>query len=672
MELGETTLIIALLLTVYALIAHIIGIWKKKDELFVSARIAIIGIAVLTTIASIWLFYLFITRNFQYEYVALYSSLDLPMLYTISAFWGGADGSLLLWAWLITLYIAVIAARGKSYDNLIKHAMPIILITLAYFFYMLLTVSRPFRMLDFMPLDGNGLNPILQDPGMLFHPTTLFWGYAGVLIPFALMIAGIYLADDTWTYRARRWALWAWLGLALGNMFGSWWAYTVLNWGGFWGWDPVENASFLPWLTMTAFYHSIMITERKGGMKFWNILLILFTWELTVYGTLLTRSGIIASVHTFGQSVTAPYYINYMIVVLAATLALVAWKYNTIKSKKVLESFVSREGSFLYNNWIFMAATVSVLWGTTYPLLSEAFRGYKVMVGPSFYNQVNVPLGIALLFLMGICPLIAWRKASVSHLKRNFAKPLAAAVIAVIIAFTLGMRDLYALTAAVAGSVLVLSTHFLDFSRIVNKQKKLEDAGPLMNISRAFWNNRRKLGGYMCHIGILMIIVSATGAVVYEQTKTFNIRVGGTYSIGDYEFKLTNIGQYSEVNREVQAAYFDVYKNGKRILTKATALMYHYAKQGSTNVKPMAYTVGIDDLYFSAQAITADSATVKIKVMPLMFLMWLGGFHVLILGILICLSTVVPIRQKRNIEDINIDEDIKQKTVSIDHGESVL
>ncbi|MFZ3166926.1 MAG: cytochrome c-type biogenesis CcmF C-terminal domain-containing protein [Candidatus Methanoperedens sp.] len=660
MELGETTLIIALLLTVYALIAHIIGIWKKKKELIDSGRIAIIGIAILTTIASIWLFNLFINRNFQYEYVALYSSLDLPMIYTISAFWAGADGSLLLWAWLISIYIAVIAVRGKSYDNLMKHAMVIILVTLSYFFYMLLTVSRPFRMLDFLPVDGNGLNPLLQDPGMLFHPTTLFWGYAGVLIPFALMIAGIYLADDTWTYRARRWALWAWLGLALGNMFGSWWAYTVLNWGGFWGWDPVENASFLPWLTLTAFYHSTMITERKGGMKFWNILLILFTWELTVYGTLLTRSGIIASVHTFGQSVTAPYYINYMIVVLAATLALVAWKYNTIKSKKVLESFVSREGSFLFNNWIFIAATVSVLWGTTYPLLSEAFRGYKVMVGPSFYNQVNVPLGMALLFLMAICPLIAWRKASVSHLKRNFAKPLAIAGIAMVIAFAIGIRDFYALFVAVAGSVLVVSTHVLDFSRIVNKQKKLEDAGTMKNISKAFWNNRRTLGGYMCHIAILMIIVSATGAVVYEKAQTFNMRVGGTYTVGDYDFKLTNIDQYPQDNRDVQAAYFDVYKNGEIILTKATALMYHYAKQDNINVKPMAYTVGIDDLYFSAQAITADGATVKLKVMPLMFLMWLGGFHVLILGILICLSTVVPIRRKITSDDININQTIKK------------
>ncbi|MCZ7399178.1 MAG: cytochrome c biogenesis protein CcsA [Candidatus Methanoperedens sp.] len=663
MELGETTLIIALILSVYALVAHIIGIWKKKNELFDSARIAIIGIAVLTTIASIWLFNLFITRNFQYEYVAIYSSLDLPMAYTLSAFWAGADGSLLLWAWLISIYIAVIAARGKSYDNLIKHAMPVILITLTYFFYMLLTVSRPFRMLDFMPADGNGLNPLLQDPGMFFHPPTLFWGYAGVIIPFALMVAGIYLSDDTWTYRARRWALWAWLGLALGNMFGSYWAYTVLNWGGFWGWDPVENASFLPWLTMTAFYHSTMITERKGGMKFWNILLILFTWELTVYGTLLTRSGIIASVHTFGQSVTAPYYINYMIVVLAATLMLVAWKYDSIRSKKVFESFVSREASFLYNNWIFMAATASVLWGTTYPLLSEAFRGYKVMVGPSFYNQINVPLGIALLFLMAICPLIAWRKASVSHLKRNFTRPLVAAVVAMFIAFALGIRDFYALFVAVAGTVLVVSTHLLDISRIVNKQKKLEDAGTLKNISRAFMNNRRTFGGYMCHIAILMIIVAAAGAVVYEQAQTFNMRAGGTYSVGDYDFKLTKIDQFAQNNRDVQAAYFDVYKNGEKVLTKAEARMYHYAKQESTNVKPMAYTVGIDDLYFSAQAITADSATVKIKVMPMMFLMWIGGFYVLILGILICISTVVPIRQRTISDDVNINQNV-QKTIT--------
>ncbi|VVB95834.1 Uncharacterised protein [uncultured archaeon] len=661
MELGETALIVALILTIYSVAAHILGIWKKKKELFDSARIAIIGIAVLLTIASIWLFNLFITRNFQYEYVALYSSLDLPMAYTISAFWAGADGSLLLWAWLISIYIAVIAARGKSYDNLIKHAMPVILATLAYLLFMLLTVSRPFRMLDFIPTDGNGLNPLLQDPGMFFHPPTLFWGYAGVIIPFALMIAGIYLSDNTWTYRARRWALWAWLGLALGNMFGSYWAYTVLNWGGFWGWDPVENASFLPWLTLTAFYHSTMIQERKDGMKFWNILLILLTWELTVYGTLLTRSGIIASVHTFGQSITAPYYINYMVVVAAATLILVAWKYNSIKSKKIFESFVSREASFLYNNWIFMASTASVLWGTTYPLLSEALRGYKVMVGPTFYNQINVPLGIALLLLMGICPLIAWRKASVSHLERNFTKPLAAAVIIMAVTFVLGIRDMYA-QIAVFGSVLVISTHLVDISRIVKKQKKIEDRGALKNFSRAFWNNRRTFGGYMCHIAILMIIVSAAGAVVYEKAETFNIRVGSTVSLGDYDLKMTKIDQYTKDNREVTAGLFDVYKNGEKVLTNANARMYYYEKQDSTNVKPMAYTVGMDDLYFSAQAFAGDSATVKIKVMPMMFLMWIGGFYVLILGILVCVSTTVPIRNKIS-DEMNINITNKMENV---------
>jgi len=646
-ELGETTLSFALVLSVYALLAHIFGLWKKKDEFFDSARVTIIGIAVLLTIASLWLFNLFVTRNFQYEYVALYSSLDLPLVYTVSAFWAGADGSLLLWAWLISIYIAVIAVRGKSYDNLVRHAMPVVLVTLAYFIYMLLTVSRPFRRLDFVPVDGNGLNPLLQDPGMFFHPPTLFLGYAGVIIPFAFMIAGVYLVDDTWIYRTRRWALWAWLGLSLGNMFGSYWAYTVLNWGGFWGWDPVENASFLPWLTLTAFYHSTMIQERKGGMKFWNILLILFTWELVVYGTLLTRSGIIDSVHTFGQSVTAPYYIYYMIVVLAGTLMLLVWRYNSIKSKKIFESFVSREASFLYNNWIFIASASSVLWGTTYPLLSEAFRGYKVMVGPSFYNQVNVPLGIALLFLMGICPIIAWRKASVFHLKRNFFRPFMAAVVAMVVAFVLGIRELYALFVGVGGVVLVISTHLVDASRIVRRQKKVEDRGFLRNVLGAFWKNRRTFGGYICHIAIVMIIVSATGAVVYEQAKTLNMKVGDVYSVGEYDFKLTKIIHYSKNNKDVTAGLFDVYKNGEKVLTEANARMYYYGKQDTTSVKPMAYRVGIDDIYFSAQAFTADSVTVKIKIIPFMFLMWVGGFYVLIAGILICLSTVVPVKRRK-------------------------
>ena len=282
------------------------------------------------------------------------------------------------------------------------------------------------------------------------------------------------------------------------------------------------------------------------------------------------------------------------------------------------------------------------------------------MVGPSFYNQINVPLGIALLFLMGICPLIAWRKASVSHLKRNFTMPLAAAIAAMVIGFIIGIRDFYALLVATGGTALVISTHLLDVSRIVNKQKKVEDKGLLKNISSAFWNNRRTFGGYLCHMGILLIIISAAGAVVYEKMETFNMRVGDTARVGDYDFSLTKIDQSSKNNRQVTAALFNVYKNGERVLTDAEARMYYYPKQESTNVKPMAYTVGIDDLYFSAQAITADHTTLKIKVMPMMFLMWIGGFYVLILGILVCLSTVVPIRQRKVLDGININQDIKK------------
>jgi cytochrome c-type biogenesis protein CcmF len=339
----------------------------------------------------------------------------------------------------------------------------------------------------------------------------------------------------------------------------------------------------------------------------------------------------------------------------------VAWKYHTIKSKKIFESFVSREASFLYNNWIFIASVASVLWGTTYPLLSEAFRGYKVMVGPSFYNQVNVPLGIALLFLMGICPLMAWRKASISHLKRNFSKPLIGALAAMIFAFAFGIREMYALIAAVAGSVVVISTHLLDISRLVKRQKKVEDRGLLKNVSSTFWKNRRTFGGYLCHIAILMIIVSATGAVVYEKEETLNMRIGGTYRVGDYDFTLTKIDKYTKNNKQVTAGLFDVYKNGEKVLTDANARMYYYPKQDSTNVKPMAYRVGADDLYFSAQAFSDDSVTVRIKVMPLMFLMWIGGFYILIPGILISISTGVPVRKRRIIESTVPENNIKKE-----------
>ncbi|HIH43916.1 MAG TPA: heme lyase CcmF/NrfE family subunit [Candidatus Methanoperedenaceae archaeon] len=625
---------------------YIIGIWNKREELFNSGKIAIMMAGVSSTIAAIWLFKLLIGLDFQNEYVASYTSRDLPFVYILSAFWAGSAGSLLLWAWLIAIFAAIIVVR-KKHDELTRYAMPVIMLTQAYFFYMLATVADPFRRLSFIPPDGNGLNPLLQDPGMFFHPPTLFIGYAGFIIPFAYMIAGVYLGRSDWIYSIRRWTLFAWLFLTLGNFFGSYWAYTVLNWGGYWGWDPVENASFLPWLTATAFYHSTMIQERKDGMKIWNILLILFTWELVVYGTLLTRSGIISSVHTFGQSTIAPYFIYYMIFALALTLILLTWKYEELRSKKIFESFASRESSFLANNWLFIASTASVLWGTTYPLLSEAVRGYKVMVGPSFYNQINVPIGIALVLLMAVCPIVAWRKASLTHLKKSYVKPVLAGIIFTAFMFILGVRNPYAMI-TVFGSVFAVATHVVDLGR---KYHRAEDADTLRRLAMTAWDNRRTVGGYICHLSAILIVIGVAGSALYETTETFTLYGGQQYALGGYTFALKNLDTYNKDNKEVASAFIDVYKDSTQIGT-GEASIYYFAKQKDTIVKPYALLDGYTDIYFSAQSVSPNSASVKIKVIPLMVLIWTGGY-LLIIGIIVSLSTVVVNRRRT---DVNIQK----------------
>lgn len=294
MEIGQLVITITLMLSVYSAAVYIAGIITKNERFIKSGQMAVYLIAALTTIASALLLMAFINRDFQVLYVAMYSSSDLPFFYTVSAFWAGGEGSLLLWIWLISIFAAVLIYREPR-DDLLKHSMVVLMAILSYFLYLLVFLSNPFNRLDFVPPDGQGLNPLLQDPGMVFHPPTLFIGYAGFFIPFAFAIAGLYLGNGDWVYRIRRWTLFSWLFLSFGNILGSYWAYTMLNWGGYWGWDPVENASFMPWLTATAFFHSFMIQERKDGLKIWNFLLIMFTFELVLLGTLLTRSGIISA-----------------------------------------------------------------------------------------------------------------------------------------------------------------------------------------------------------------------------------------------------------------------------------------------------------------------------------------------------------------------------------------
>ncbi|MDN5348061.1 MAG: cytochrome c-type biosis protein CcmF [Clostridia bacterium] len=408
-EIGSLALLLALAISFYSLAGLYLGEKTGNEPLAASARGGILAIAFLVTIASLLLFYSLARSDFSVLYVQKYTSAGLPLLYKLTAFWAGNTGSLLLWAWILSLYSAVVAWRRGP---ILLWVNIILLVNQAFFLVLLNFVASPFlRTPGPVPLEGNGLNPLLQNPGMLLHPLTLYLGYVGFAVPFAFAMAALILrrADDAWIRATRRWSVLAWMFLTLGNLYGAQWAYLELGWGGYWGWDPVENASFIPWLTATAFIHSVMIQERKDMLKIWNIALITITYLLTLFGTFLVRSGVLTSVHDFSNTSLGTYFLTFIVVMLVFSLYLILDRRHLLQEGREFEAYLSRESSFLLNNLLLVGAAFAVFWGTVFPLVSEAVRGIKVTVGPPFFNQVTGPILLAVLFAMGVCPLIAWQ-----------------------------------------------------------------------------------------------------------------------------------------------------------------------------------------------------------------------------------------------------------------------
>ncbi|MFB6095196.1 MAG: heme lyase CcmF/NrfE family subunit, partial [Halodesulfurarchaeum sp.] len=441
----------------------------------------------------------------------------------------GQSGSLLLWTGFLAVFAAVVA-RTKDVPKLSGYASAVIMLT-QVFFLVLLLVSDPFqRTVDAYnlarpPADGIGLNPLLQNPGMFFHPPTLYAGYAGFVIPFAFAVAGLLTRDESWVEHTRRWTIFAWLFLSIGILIGAWWAYVILGWGGYWAWDPVENASLLPWLTGTAFLHSVMIQERRGRLRIWNHLLIVGTYLLTIYGVFLTRSGIVTSVHSFSRSAIAPYFVAFMAIAVVSWGALLAWRWEDVTVDGPLsDSIVSKEVSFLLNNLVLLGLTFVVFWGTSFPFLSTLLLGSKVSIGTTFYNELTPPLAVPLLVLLGICPLIPWQRASLSQLRERFALPAWGGLVA-------GVAGAW-LYRPVAGLVLgvvlfVVGTHVYDTYRTYRVSVLHErEMGRAARFLRMVWNNRRRYGGYVVHIGVLFIVVGITWSTVFAVSETVSVGPG--------------------------------------------------------------------------------------------------------------------------------------------------
>ena len=648
-DLGYIALFLALVASVYSVIAFIFGERNRHLAMLASAKNSLLVVCGLVSVAVAALAYSLVTHDFQIEYVASYTSRTLSLPYLISALWAGNDGSLLFWGWLLSIFAAVVVLQKRDMGKaLVPYASSIIMVTEAFFLILLVWVANPFQRLPFVPADGNGLNPLLQNPGMLFHPPLLLAGYVGFTIPFAFAMAALLTRrlGDEWLITIRRWTLLTWLILGVGNILGAWWAYVELGWGGYWAWDPVESAGFMPWLVATAFLHSIMMQRRRGILKVWNMVLIILTFTLSIFGTFLTRSGILSSVHSFGDSTLGPFFSVFMGVALIGSLGLLFYRSGELQGETEMESLVSRESTFLLNNLLLVGAAFATFLGTIFPLISEAVRGVKINVGPPFFNQVNVPIFLATILLAGICTLIGWRQASVKNLLRHFLWPLVAAVILGIVLFIFGIREVYALIAfPVCGFVLL--TILYEWWRGTRARHHVRNE----NYLKAFWglvgSNRPRYGGYIVHIGIIILAIGIAASSLYSVDKEVSIKPGESIAINNYNLVYESKDSFQTAGKNVDTTTLSVYHQGKLIgqLTPEKYLQLS-DQQGVTEVAIRSTL--LEDLYVILLGFDADGTTAfKVLVNPMVSWIWIGGVIFMLGG----LVAFWPERQKLPVQN---------------------
>jgi cytochrome c-type biogenesis protein CcmF len=633
-EIGEYSLLLGLGVSAYAAVASIWGARTGGKQMIKSAEYAMAALFALLCIASIALFRALYGNDFSIEYVYSYTNRDLGWFYRITAFWAGQEGSLLFWSWILGLFSLMVILQNANKNRIMMPYVVFILAVTQVFFLVLMNIPSPvFGRMEVLPPDGHGLNPMLQNPGMVFHPPSLYLGYVGFSIPFAFAMAALFTGHlgDVWIRTTRRWTIFSWLFLTLGNLLGANWAYVELGWGGYWAWDPVENASFMPWLTGTAFLHSVMIQEKKDMLKTWNVSLISLTFVLTIFGTFLTRSGLISSVHSFGQSTVGTYFGVFLIVVILFSVVMIAWRLPLLRSSNSLDSMLSREASFLFNNLMLVGAAFAVFWGTMFPMISELVRGEKITVGPPFFNQVMTPIGLALLALTGICPLIAWRKATLSNTEKNFLIPLIITVTGSMIIWGFGVRELtpwISLTIC----VFVASTIFTEVFKGVMARAGGGKENYMTALFSLIWKNKRRYGGYIIHIGVVMTFVGFTGSW-YNQDKEASIFPGGKISIKDYTLTYYKY-DYTKPKETVEEAVATmlVEKGGKRIGWVLPERNTYFSKniQGDMMPQPASevaiYSTMVEDLYVIFASLNEDgSATFKVHVNPLVKWLWIGS-----------------------------------------------
>ncbi len=657
---GSFSLLLALVLCVYTLLSGTLSLWAiaynrplavAPERLRETSRRAGLASFVAVTCAAFALVWAAFTNDFSVDYILHHSSIALIGPYKFSSIWSGQEGSLLLWAWLLAGYGFVLRIRHKTDVTLHAYASTILSAVQIFFLVLVVFVASPFALVPggVAPADGFGLNPLLQYPEMAIHPPMLYLGYVGFSVPFAFALGALMMRypGEKWIHITRRWTMVTWLFLTCGIILGMHWAYAVLGWGGYWGWDPVENASLMPWLAGTAFLHSVMMQEKRGMMKIWNVWLIFVTFMLTILGTLLTRSGLVSSVHAFAQSSIGNWFIGFLLIVLSVCLFTFLYNRDHLKAENQFESLVSRESSFLFNNLVLLTACFVVLWGTLFPVLSEFVQGSKVTMGAPFYNRVAVPIGLFLIFLTGVGPLLAWRSTSLRAIRRNFILPCLAILVTAAVLMIAGVRpwldddptsSIYALVcfALGAGVITAITAEFLRGANVVRTQTSKGLVASAVLLTR---RNTRRYGGYLIHFGVVVMFIGLAGTA-FNQSRELEMGYGDSIQLNGYKILCQSFSQDSNANYDTDFALLDVFHNGKKItrLTPERRVYFPDTDHAQVSTIVAIHSTLASDLYIVYEGNNPDNNKPIIKVFlnPLVNWIWIG-VGVVIFGTLIAL-----------------------------------
>jgi cytochrome c-type biogenesis protein CcmF len=643
--IGTASLLIALVLAVWGGVAPLLAARTGRAGLFTSARAAILGQFALVSVASVTLIYALVATDFSIKYVAMNTTRATPIYYRVTGLWGALEGSLLLWEWILIIFSGLLAwVYRDRHRELMPWVMMIFSLVSAFFLSVMTFASNPFERVFPVPPDGRGLNPLLEDANMLTHPPLLYTGFVGLTVPYAFAMAALITGrlDEAWASTTRRWTVTAWLFLTLGNLVGAWWSYHVLGWGGYWAWDPVENAAFMPWLPATAFLHSIQVQERRRMLKVWNISLIILAFSLTIFGTFLTRSGILSSIHAFSSGPVGMIFLGFLALVVIASFGLLAWRADRLRGQPEMDSMVSRESAFLLNNVVLVSALFTIFLGTVFPLLSEALAGVTVSVGAPYFNWITTPLFLVLVFLMGVGPLIAWRKASLDNLRRNFLWPAGLSLAAGLALFGWRVRDFWPLLSITLG-VFVVLTIVCDTLKALRARRAIAGERLPAALGTLVRRNQRRYGGFIVHLGVVLVVLGIAGSMGYSIEREATLSTGEALTIGRFQVRFDGLRVTEEPTHARVEALLRVSNAGHDAGLFTPALKYYPAQQSPIGRAEFRSSL-TEDLYLilsGFSGVREGRVTLKALVRPLVVWIWLGG-AVITLGTLVALWPFRP------------------------------